>query len=191
MSKRKRGHPPKAPDKMTPETVNIILETIAALAPMTTAADRAGVSTRSVRWWMLRGKRESDGPYRDFFSAVKKTRADALLTRVIRIGKAGEGGAVIEKTTITSTSKSGSTTTKTIEKIAQPQWVSDAWKLERSDPGNWAINRREVKEMKERLDALLKAIDSGKLVPAVGHSSGQGSRGDRPKVGGDADPESI
>src|SRR5205823_5769084 len=109
------------------------------------------------------------------------------VARIARIGRAGQGGQVIERTTITTTKANGDTVTKSHEKYARGEWQADAWALERRDGENYASNRQEIKELRASLSALLKAVKAGKLTTSdssIGNAV-------TPRVGGDADPESI
>ena len=151
--------------KLTPKVAASIVKNIAAGVPRKYAAESVGVTVDCLFKWLRKGRKSKDQTYVyvSLFYAVKKADADSVARRVKSIDKAGKEGA----------------------------WQAHAWHLERCHSGEFALNRREVKEMKDRLDAILKAIDSGKLVPAVDQQGGQGTRLNRPKVGGDADPESI
>lgn len=190
MARKPKGRRNRTPDKLTPETQKVIVEAIAAGVPQRHAAERAGVTAWTIQHWMRRGKKDRSGVYSHFFSAMKKAEADRLAASVARIGLAAKGGQVIERTTTTTskTTKDGTTitNTKTVERIAPGQWTADAWFLERRHPDEFAGNRREVKELRDQLAALLKAVTSGKVRiadPDVEEVT--------PKVGGDADPKSV
>jgi transposase len=183
VGKRKPG-PGRTP-KLDPAASRAICDAVAAGVPQKYAALRAGVSDRTVQLWVARGKREKSGPYVSFLSALKKAQADRLAASVGRIGRAAAGGQVVERTTTTVTKADGSATTKTTEKLLAPQWTADAWFLERTHPDEFAANRREVKELRDQLAALLKAVAGGKL-QAVDPAGAPA-----PRVGGDADPRSV
>jgi hypothetical protein len=169
---------------LTPDVQRVIVESVAAGVPRKYAAMRAGVTERAVYLWLSRGKRESKGEYYSFYSALKKAEADAVAVRVARIARAGQGGQVVERTTVTTTNAKGETTTRTAEKLAPGQWTADAWLLERRHE-EFAANRREIKELRAQLAALVKAVEDGRLAatPAAGAPA--------PRVGGDADPKSV
>ncbi len=159
--KRKTGRTPK----LTPEIQKLIVDAVAACAPRDVAAKRAGIGQSTLRSWIARGRKERKGEFLAFLAAVKKAEAEAILTRIARIAKAGQGGQVVEKSTktVTVVTKDGkqTTTTVTTEKHAPPQWVADAWMLERRYPDEFCIYRKrdiinmnfEIKELKKRIDA--------------------------------------
>lgn len=154
-----RGSPPK----LTPEIQKIICDAIAEGVPQSVAATQAGVTERTMINWMNRGKKAVQEAttgliaqaYRSFFSAVKKARADCVAERVKRIGKAGQGGAVVER--ITTTDKSGNVSVK--EKVSRPEWTADAWYLERQLPDMFGNDRREMAELKKMVKELMERLD--------------------------------
>lgn len=81
------------------------------------------------------------------------------MVRVARISKVAQGGQVTERTTkkVVVEKKDGtkSTTTTTTEKHAAPQWVADAWMLERRCPDEFHYQRHE--ELM-RLERQLKCL---------------------------------
>src|SRR5262249_37238654 len=145
------------------EAQKIIIDGVAAGVPRHFAAERAGVDDSTVRRWAIRGRREKSGIYCTFLTALKKAEADAVAACVARIRRAAQGGQLVERTTTTTTRKDGSSTTKTVEKVAPGQWTADAWWLERRHPDEFAGNRREVRELREQLAALIKLVGDGKL----------------------------
>lgn len=160
--KKKAGRRNRTPDKLTPEVQKVVIDSIAAGVPQRQAADRAGIHEWTIWKWMKRGKEDKTGVYRQFFQAMKKAEADRLAASVARIGKAAQGGQVIDRVT-TETTKVGkdgtsTTTKKTVEKVAQGQWTADAWFLERRHPDQFASNRSEIKNL-EKL-----TIDQGKRI---------------------------
>jgi hypothetical protein len=110
--KRKTGRTPK----LTPEVQKLIVDAVAAASPRKFAAERAGISTSTLRSWLARGRKERRGEYLAFLAAIKKAEAEAIITRIARIAKAGQGGQVVEKTTktITVETRDGKRTTTTI-----------------------------------------------------------------------------
>ncbi len=187
--KKPKGRPNRTPDKLTPDVQKVIIDSIAGGVPQRAAAERALVSKSVLEKWIARGKADEKakkaGPYLAFFTALKKARADRLAASVARIGTAAEGGAVIERTTTTITI-GDKTTTKVVERLSQGQWTADAWFLERCHPDEFAGNRREVKELREQLAAVLKAVTDGKL-----GTSNQDGKEVNPTVGGEAQPKSV
>jgi hypothetical protein len=161
--KPKRGRIPK----ITLEIQHQIAGDVRKGVPQAQAAIRAGITERCLCLWMAVGKKAKSGPHFQFFQAIKKARADRLEASVARIEAAAKGGAVVERTSKTEirTLADGTIlTTETVsERTAQPQWTADAWFLERQHPDEFAGNKREVKELREQLAALVKAIGNGQV----------------------------
>jgi hypothetical protein len=99
---------------------------------------------------LARGRREYRGRKKadifvEFVEAVSQARASDQLRRVLRINKAGQGGAVLSRKITTDTRGVGEnavTTTVTEEKLTPPDWKADAWHLARTDPKNWGHRER-------------------------------------------------
>jgi hypothetical protein len=180
-----KGRRNRTPDKLTPEVQKVIVDAVAGGVPRKYAAARAGVTPRAVELWVARGAKEKKGPYASFFSAMKKAEADRLAASVARIGRAAAGGQVIERTTTTTTRADGSSTTKTVEKVSRGEWTADAWFLERCHPDEFAGNKREVKELREQLVAVLKAVAHGRLAATAEDGT------TAPRIGGEADPSAL
>ena len=141
--------------KMTPEAVATILRYVAAGVPMKFAAPHAGLTDRSVNRWLAKGRAEKPGgPFASFLSAVKKAESEAVAVRLLRISKAGQGGAVVERTTKTVTDSEGKSVTTVSEKYTRPEWTADAWHLERTHEATFATNKRELAELRRRLQQL-------------------------------------
>lgn len=165
--KKKPGRRNRSPDKLTPDVQKLIVEAVAACAPRMTAAERAGVTDRVLRKWMARGAKDRSGVYRSFYSAVKKAEAEALLVRIARIGKAAQGGQVVERTTKTTKKKDGTVETTTVEKYSRGEWTADAWALERRDPDNYALHRkRDIEEAVKKV--LEKHLENQLAAPRHG-----------------------
>lgn len=81
-----------APTKCTPETQEIMLESVSMGLPIRFACDRAGISTSAHYDWVQRGE-NGEQPFADYAEAIKKARADAVLVRLSRIDAAAEAGA--------------------------------------------------------------------------------------------------
>lgn len=184
--KKKPGRPKGTPDKLTPAVQAAIVASVTVGTPLKWAAARAVVSERSVTYWMSRGRQEKKGPYFAFFAAVQAAKAERLEVSLDRIEQAGQGGRVIERATTTTTRRDGSSVTHTVERFTRPDWLADAWFAERAHGDDFAGNRREVKELRTQLAAVLKAVASGQLsaTPEAGQTVD-------PKVSGDAKPDSI
>ncbi len=113
------------------------------------AAERAGVSERTLTYWMARGKRGEEGGYVAFVAAVKKAERDAE-RRMVGV----------------------------IRTASRKTWTAAAWWLERKKPADWGDQRdvakqlkdtlKEVEALRERLRAALEEAgrpDSGKADP--------------------------
>jgi len=70
------------PTKLTPAIQQRVVSSIAAGAPLATACAYAGVDYSTFRRWLLRGKKERRGQYRDFWDAVEAAEA-RLEVRVV------------------------------------------------------------------------------------------------------------
>lgn len=133
------------PSNFTDEVKAKILTAIAAGNSLTTSAQYANITYETLRVWLKKGE-SGEGEYSVFSVAIKKGQADAEALSVGRIRQAAKGGAVIERTTVTTerTTKSGSTvtTTRATERYAPPQWQADAWWLERVNRQQWGRHDR-------------------------------------------------
>ncbi len=183
--KKKKGRRNRTPDKLTPEAQKVIVDAVAGGVPRKYAAARAGVAERTVREWVARGAKDKSGAYAAFFAAMKKAEADRLAASVARIGRAAAGGQVIERTTTTTTKPDGTVVTKCVEKVTRGEWTADAWFLERRHPDEFAGNRREVKELKDQLTTLLKAVNDGRIATTAEESA------KTPRIGGEAEPSAL
>lgn len=138
------------PSKFVPETAAVVLAHVRRGSPRHIAANAAGLGRSTLMRWMARGKKELRGQFRDFWDAVKKAEAEAVVTSLERIQAAGKGGALVSRTSVTNSH--GVTTT--IEKFAQPIWTADAWFLERRYPGDYAVNAGQIKALMRDLKEL-------------------------------------
>lgn len=196
-SKPKRGRAPK----LTPDVQKLIVDALAACTPRKYAANRAGVGESTLRAWIVRGKREKKGKYQAFLAAIKKAEAEAIIIRIARISKAAQGGQVVERTTKTVTveTKDGkrTTTTTTTEKHAAPQWVADAWMLERRCPEEFHYQRhedylkimREIKDANKMIEAEKKEREKQSERQKMWQQNHQSQS--RPLAPGERDPSDI
>lgn len=67
------------PSKLTPDRIERFLEAIRAIAPYEMACQRAGWDYKTYRRWMQRGEEANSGKYREFYDAVKRAEADAVV----------------------------------------------------------------------------------------------------------------
>ncbi len=82
--------------------------------------------------------RDKDRPqeprYAAFAGAVEKARAQDIAARVARVTRAGRGGAVVQRRTVTQ--PDGSSIVE--ERFSEPQWTADMTMLERRYPEEFA-----------------------------------------------------
>ena len=82
--------------------------------------------------------------------ALTRAEAEAGAVSVGRIRRAANGGALIERKSVTI---AGVTTVT--EKFAQPLWVADAWLLERRYPDEFSSDRRELRELRKLVNQMV------------------------------------
>ena len=127
--KAKTGRLPK----LTPEVAKIIVDNVTAGVPQKYAAERAGVTERTLMRWLAAGRKARSGPLLSLLSALKKGEADCIARNVANIQRAASGvEEVTVKETIT-TDANGQTITKretTTKRAAD--WCAAAWYLERT-----------------------------------------------------------
>ena len=165
---------------LTPDVQKTIVESVGQGAVYELAAMRAGLSVSCIYKWLAKG-RKSKKPkdvYFQFFHAIKKAEGDRALLALARIGKAGQGGAVIERTT--TTNADGVTTVK--EKIAQPQWTADAWLLERLHDEHYSLNKTELRAMQRELAELRQTLHNAGVPVGKPHQPAKATR--KPTKGG-------
>lgn len=98
------------PTKFTPETREKVLIALRGGNYRETAANFADISYTTLRNWLVIAEDPSSPPeYHEFLSAVRKAEADAEITDIARIRKAGQEG----------------------------NWQASAWVQERKNPGRW------------------------------------------------------
>ena len=129
--------------KLTPQVQQTICTAVMAGAPFETACLHAGIDVSTGHNWRRWGERaqargDSVSPYLTFFDALTHARAQDELRRIARINKAGDGGAVTYRKTITQ--EDGRTTVE--EHFQPPDWRADAFHLERSRPASWGRQDR-------------------------------------------------
>ena len=151
LKKQKTGRP----SKFVPAAAAAVLGHVRRGSPRHIAANAAGLGRSTLMRWMARGKKEHRGQFRDFWDAIKKAEAEAVVTSLERIQAAGKGGALVSRTSVTNSH--GITTV--IEKFAQPIWTADAWLLERRHPDEFAVNAREIKALTKDLKVLAERLD--------------------------------
>ena len=93
-------------------------------------------ATKTVLLRLLTLHRE--GSYMQFMHAVKRAGAIRTLESLARIEAGAQGGALVERTTTTRTSKTGVVATTVRERWTPPDWHADGWFLERRHPAEWS-----------------------------------------------------
>lgn len=117
-----------------------------------------GVSERCFFRWLQRGKEELRHPtgkpeeqmYLQLWQTLRKAECDAVAGSVVRIRKAAQGGAVLERKTVTKTSASGEVTETQTEKYQPANALHDEWLLERMHPSEFGSDRREIRELQKQ-----------------------------------------
>ena len=145
---KKPGRPPLLDDALAAR----MLQLAGAGVPRKYVADAVGVSRRAFAYWLARGRDggKGDAAYVQLLHALKKAEAEAVAVSVGRIRRAGSGGALIERKSVTI---AGVTTVT--EKFTQPLWVADAWLLERRYPDEFSTDRRELRELRKLVNQLV------------------------------------
>ncbi len=133
------------PTSFTEDNKSKILTAIAAGNTLENSAQYGGITYETLRAWLKKGEAGQEG-FSGFSVALKKAQADAEALSVGRIRQAAKGGAILERTTISTerTTKNGTvvTTTRSTERYAAPAWQADAWWLERINRSKWGRHDR-------------------------------------------------
>ena len=154
--------------KLTSQVQQTIVTAVTAGAPFETACQYAGIAPQTGHNWRAWGQRalargESASPYIGFFEAITLARSQDELRRVARINKAGEGGALTYRKTVTH--EDGRTTVE--EHFQPPDWRADAFHLERSRPAAWGRQDRLSLDLTIRQAAAKVAEELGLTVEEV------------------------
>lgn len=104
-NKKKTGRP----TKLTPETVERIIQSLEWGNYLETAAAYAGISKETLFDWLKKGANSDSGPHKEFSDSVKKVMAVSEMRDVKNIAAAAASG----------------------------QWQASAWRLERKYPDRW------------------------------------------------------
>ena len=150
---RKPGRPPLLDDALAAR----VLQLAGAGVPRKHVADAVGVSRRAFAYWLARGRDggKGDEPYVQLLHALKRAEAEAVAVSVGRIRRAGSGGALIDRKSVTTVGPDGKPVTTVTEKFAQPLWVADAWLLERRYPDEFSSDRRELRELRKLVNRMV------------------------------------
>ena len=174
------------PSAFTEETKTKILTAIGAGNSLSISAQYAAINYETLRLWLKRGEHadeKKDPEFFGFFVAIKKAQADAEALSVGRIRQAAKGGAILERTTVTTerTNKSGvtTTTTRSTERYAPPQWQADAWWLERMNGQQWGRHDRvtrnqfnfDLENLSDEQFELFDQLTNDGVDPAVAYAT--------------------
>jgi hypothetical protein len=167
--KIKRRCPPVDPrwkKKFNRRKRNLIYKNLERRIGISKAVELAGITVRTYRQWMEKGKDKRNPVHRHFRYRVKKIMAQAEIEALDIIRKAAEGGNKIIETKV-STGPKGTETTRTW-KVAAPQWTAAAWFLERchkerysrdaKDPEKEKSAEEQAGEIKKAADALFDSV---------------------------------
>jgi hypothetical protein len=121
-----------------------ILADLAAGTSRKCAAERAGVTERTLYRWLARGKGPDRAePFVSFLSAVKKAERDGEHLAVRSLLSIGRGGQVLRRTVRTHKDGSESVT----EHFARGEWTALAWWLERKFPVEWGKDNEILRQI--------------------------------------------
>ena len=120
------------PSKLTPEVVEAIVEAVASGLSRRFAALSAGVSTRTLFAWQQAGRQKKGEEFVQFLHRIKKAEGEAVAVRMRQIDRAARNG----------------------------KWQAAAWWLERMHPDVYGNDRRRVRELAKRVQALSRQLDS-------------------------------
>jgi transposase len=171
----------------TPALTSDVQERICqALADGNTRRDAAivaGVSERTLYYWLARGKKARRPPYLQFLQRVKKAKAEAVTGSVARIRQAAVGGQLL-KSTVT-TRRDGTTVAE--EVYGKGEWTAAAWWLERRRFNDWALKDRgkltelaaAVKQLEAEVHAFRAEQARAAAAPPAGRAASPGSTNGR------------
>jgi hypothetical protein len=134
--------------KLNEATHAAIVKAIGAGLPRRHAAALAGISYVTLHNWLARGRREAEGPYFEFFAALKKAESEFIARNV-----------------------------KAIEVAGKVSWQARAWLLERMFPEEFSSLRQEVAQLKKEHSAILKRLEAQNGQALGGDSGGAAGQG--------------
>lgn len=162
---------PGAPTACTPDVLARAVEALNAGNTIQGACEYAGIGVSAYKAWLTRADtetarrtahadqpdpnpdlRDREEPFVAFAAAVRKARAGAKLRNVALIQRAAQGGAVIERRTVTHPDGRVEVT----EKLARPEWTASAWMLERTYTEEFG--RKNRLEHAGRIDGRLESV---------------------------------
>jgi transposase len=113
---------------------------LANAVPRADACRRAGISPRTLRYWLSWG-RKGEEPYAALLAAVRKAESDAVAKHL-----------------------------SNIEAHAVDTWQASAWTLERRWPEKFGSQRGEIRELRKQVQELLTLVHVGHLTSAAAAS---------------------
>ena len=133
-SKRGSGRPSLCHEPAT----SAIIQAVRAGCIAKAAAPAGNVSVRTLHGWLAQGRKDTEGgrtktAFSQFLQAYKKAEGEFIGDCLRGIVRAGS-----------------------------TQWTALAWILERRWPEDFANNRAEIREVKRRLDEVLKLLSERK-----------------------------
>jgi hypothetical protein len=137
----------------------------------TVAAQSAGISQSSFHAWMVKGKKERSGPFRDLLQAIRKAESDAEVQNIAIIRQAMKGGLVVERKT--SRQKDGSG--EIVERLAPAEWAAALRHAERRWPERWGKKESaELAKLRAQMSLLMaEHARIMELVRQAGVNAGQ------------------
>ena len=187
---------PGRPTKHTPERELLLLEALRAGNTRKAASAAAGIHQDTMLDWV-----NADPAFSD---QCVRAEMEAERAAVGRIREAGRGHELIRRDETTTTRKNGDVVTRVQEEWSQPQWLAEAWWLERKNAEEWGkreplavfnVDARQVTLIAPDLGTLParplvieapQAEGAIEAVQAQNHNTGATfpSTGDSPEGGG-------
>lgn len=145
------------PSGLTAGVQAAIVAAVRSGMPISRAGLAMGIEETTVNEWMQRGegrhpRRPSTPEYAAFASEVRKAEADNEAEKLAVITKAGQGGIVLSKRTITF--RDGRVVEE--ETLSKPEWQAAAWYLERTKPDTYA--KRERMDLRQMMHEVTRRV---------------------------------
>ncbi len=132
---------PGRPTKLTPEVQEKLLQALSVGSPRAHAAAYAGVDDSTLRRWLVRGRKEDEGPYAEFRQVVLEAESRAQMAAMACVTKA----------------------------VREGDWKAAAWMLERRRPEQFAPRSRlfDPHRVLEILDDQGLVVDRDQALQAL------------------------